>query len=94
MLQVFDLVNEDEWAADSESDGDSQEYVYDVYYNNSVIDESYIDQTLSVEACTLGGASHEPVLEYDTDDSNEENNWRNDYPDDDPDDNWRYDYIV
>ena len=68
------------------------QYVYDVYYmNKQAFEWSALENIVTVEAF------HQDELEYvddraneceevydDEDDSNDEDNWRNDYPDEDP----------
>ena len=74
----------------SERDSD-ESYVYDLYYTNSRdFDFRLLENDLTVEAfgqdyrtaeedeLGVGGGGEED------EDSNDEGNWRNDYPDDDP----------
>ena len=70
-----------------------EEYVYDVYYaDGGDIDDSYIDQLLSVQPYSLANMFEDSDDTQDEDDSNDENNWRNDYPDTEEDEGncWRY----
>ena len=69
-----------------------EEYVYDIYYmNNATFDFHHLENILAVEAFNDSeelyggkyGEGREEVYD-DEDDSNDEDNWRNDYPDEDP----------
>lgn len=66
------------------------EYVYDLYYTHSNLSNLDLEAVLTVQTlCDQfvteagDGADRELVYE-DEDDSNDEGNWRNDYPDEDP----------
>ncbi|PRD24046.1 UNVERIFIED_CONTAM: hypothetical protein NCL1_44812 [Trichonephila clavipes] len=69
----------------------SGDYVYDVYISDVQIDCSFVDNPVSVRPCTMAqddiysGESDDEVHE-DEDDSNDENNWRNEYPEDESSD--------
>ncbi|GFS66210.1 putative RNA polymerase II nuclear localization protein SLC7A6OS [Trichonephila inaurata madagascariensis] len=69
----------------------SGDYVYDVYISDVQIDCSFVDNPVSVRPCTMtqddiySGDSDDEVHE-DEDDSNDENNWRNEYPEDESSD--------
>ncbi|KAG8177931.1 hypothetical protein JTE90_000794 [Oedothorax gibbosus] len=64
------------------------EYVFDVYIADVLIDQSFVENTVSVRPCSLtnediySGDSSEGEPYEDEDDSNDENNWRNEYPED------------
>ncbi len=65
------------------------QYVYDLYYmNNPDFDFRALEHVLAIEArdeAELVPDEAEPDEYYeDEDDSNDEDNWRNDYPDEDP----------
>ena len=65
------------------------EYVYDLYYmNNPDFDFRALENVLAIEARDeVEYVSDLPQCDDiydDEDDSNEEDNWRNDYPDEDP----------
>ena len=68
----------------------AQGYVYDLYFTNSQdFDFRLLENILTVEALGEELQFHdyrdEECEVYDDDeDSNEEDNWRNDYPDEDP----------
>ena len=79
------------------------EYVYDLYYmNNPDFDFQALENVLAIEARDqVEYVSDIPDCEDvydDEDDSNDEGNWRNDYPDEDPkfyendDSDYMYDY--
>ncbi|KAK4014607.1 probable RNA polymerase II nuclear localization protein SLC7A6OS [Daphnia magna] len=59
--------------------------VFDVYYcEEGTFDDGYIDRLMSVQPYYYHPGEHEEESDnYDTDDSNDESNWRNDYPDTD-----------
>jgi len=66
------------------------EYVYDLYYTHSSLSDLDLEAVLTVEALcgqllpeAPDGADRDLIYE-DEDDSNDESNWRNDYPDEDP----------
>ncbi|KAK3603834.1 hypothetical protein CHS0354_042841 [Potamilus streckersoni] len=68
-----------------------EEYVYDLYYTNSYdFDFHFLENIFTVEALQqeqefVNGDDDEYEEVYDDDDdSNDESNWRNDYPDEDP----------
>ncbi len=84
----------------------SEQYVYDLYYfNNRDFDFRALENILAIEALkeeyiypSDEEAEYREVYE-DEDDSNDEDNWRNDYPDEDPryydpDDEWEYEGIY
>lgn len=67
----------------------SGDYVYDVYISDVQIDCSFVDNPVSVRPCTMtqddiysGDSDDCGEVHEDEDDSNDENNWRNDYPED------------
>ena len=67
------------------------QYVYDLYYiNNPEFDFGAMDRVSSIEAYHHDILSSDQEREGyeeiydDEDDSNDEDNWRNDYPDEDP----------
>ncbi|KAK7481674.1 hypothetical protein BaRGS_00027047 [Batillaria attramentaria] len=69
----------------------SEAYVYDLYYTNSTLyDFRALENILSIQALhdelVLQGDRDEDCDDVyeDEDDSNDEDNWRNDYPDEDP----------
>ncbi|XP_064611443.1 probable RNA polymerase II nuclear localization protein SLC7A6OS [Liolophura sinensis] len=68
------------------------DFVYDLYYTNREgFDFQALERILRIEACGEGDLQAELVDDVDEevyeddDDSNDEGNWRNDYPDEDPD---------
>ena len=70
--------------------GSDDQYVYDLYYTNSRgFDFRLLENVLTVEAFGQDGMGNgddfvDENREYDDEDSNDEGNWRNDYPDEDP----------
>lgn len=80
--------------ASSTQEDDESEYVYDIYYtNNRDFNFRALESALTVEALSsdpmysgrFDNESDEDEQVYeDEDDSNDEENWRNDYPDEDP----------
>uniref|UniRef100_A0A0B7AF29 Transcription factor Iwr1 domain-containing protein n=1 Tax=Arion vulgaris TaxID=1028688 RepID=A0A0B7AF29_9EUPU len=69
----------------------SNEFVYDLYYTHNNLSDLDKEAVLTVEAlcdelvCDQDIESSDRDLVYeDEDDSNDENNWRADYPDEDP----------
>ena len=78
--------------ASTELTEDEEDYVYDIYYMNSgKFDFHELESDLTVEAMYQDMMVYDEyrasecteAYEYD-DDSNDEDNWRNDYPDEDP----------
>ncbi|GFN80020.1 solute carrier family 7, member 6 opposite strand [Plakobranchus ocellatus] len=81
---------------------DDSQFVYDLYYTHSSLADLDLQAALTVEV--LCGTALVPendedgeegrFVHEDSDDSNDENNWRNDYPDEDPHffENEDYDY--
>ena len=76
----------------NESRADDDGYVYDIYYMNSPkFDFRNLENILAIEALREDLVAEEQGRrdseeEYGEDeDSNDENNWRNDYPDEDDD---------
>ena len=73
----------------SERDSDDS-YVYDLYYTNSHnFDFRLLENVLTVEAIRQDYRTAEEEADgeeggYEDEDSNDEGNWRNDYPEDDP----------
>jgi len=66
-------------------------FVFDVYYAHcGDIDDTYIDQLLSVQPYSLEQQYAESDEAEEDEDSNDENNWRNDYPDTEEDDEDRW----
>ena len=76
----------------TDSKEDEENYVYDIYYVNSGrFDFRELENDLTVEALFQDQmvydeyrASECTEVYDDDDDSNDEDNWRNDYPDEDP----------
>ncbi|CAL1294579.1 unnamed protein product [Larinioides sclopetarius] len=71
----------------------SGDYVYDVYIANGQIDDSFVENPISVRPCTMteddiysGDSDNDGECYEDEDDSNDENNWRNEYPEDESSD--------
>ncbi|XP_023233989.1 probable RNA polymerase II nuclear localization protein SLC7A6OS [Centruroides sculpturatus] len=66
------------------------EYVYDLYYSpDADFDSQAIENVVSIKGCTLENDLVYPDGDdddqcFDDDDSNDEDNWRNDYPEEDP----------
>lgn len=66
------------------------EYVYDLYYSpDTDFDSHAIENVVSIKGCTLENDLVFPDDDadsecFDDDDSNDEDNWRNDYPEEDP----------
>jgi len=67
------------------------EYVYDLYYTHSNLNNIDLEAVLTVQTlCDLtnvteaGDFADRELVYEDEDDSNDEGNWRNDYPDEDP----------
>ena len=65
------------------------EYVYDLYYMNSPdFDYRALENMLAIEGRDdveyVSGVQDYNEVYDDEDDSNDEDNWRNDYPDEDP----------
>lgn len=82
---------------------DDSQFVYDLYYTHSSLADLDLQAALTVEALCDAALVDERAEEdgeegrfvyEDSDDSNDENNWRNDYPDEDPHffENADYDY--
>ncbi|XP_026678104.1 secreted acidic protein 2 [Diaphorina citri] len=86
-LTVIDIVNQEK----SSDEIKESEYVYDLYYTQmgSDLDELIAGNTYSIlpiqDELYLGGDTDEnsDLEPEDDEDSNEENNYRNDYPDED-----------
>lgn len=98
-FKVYDLVSEEAIQCNGvpltieKVEEAKEDYVYDVYYaDGGDIDDSYIDQLLSVQPYSLADVFEDSDDTQDEDDSNDENNWRNDYPDTEEDEGncWRY----
>lgn len=78
--------------APTDSKDDEENYVYDIYYMNSgKFNFRELENDLTVEAMFQDQlvydeyrASECAEVYDDDDDSNDEDNWRNDYPDEDP----------
>ncbi|GFR04216.1 putative RNA polymerase II nuclear localization protein SLC7A6OS [Trichonephila clavata] len=69
----------------------SGDYVYDVYISDVQIDCSFVDNPVSVRPCTMTqddiySSDSDDEVHEDEDDSNDENNWRNEYPEDESSD--------
>ncbi|GFS11537.1 protein SLC7A6OS [Elysia marginata] len=82
---------------------DDSQFVYDLYYTHSSLADLDLQAALTVEVLCDAAFVNEREDEdgeegrfvyEDSDDSNDENNWRNDYPDEDPHffENADYDY--
>lgn len=74
------------------NEDENPHFVYDYYYvNKKQLDFRALENILAIEACSdtlLESYRDDETGNYDDDDddSNDEANWRNDYPDSDPDD--------
>ncbi|KAF8774654.1 probable RNA polymerase II nuclear localization protein SLC7A6OS [Argiope bruennichi] len=103
LFQLYDIIEESEdvkkQAEEAESNitcndqplvrEKSGDYVYDVYIANGQIDNSFVENPISVRPCTMteddiysGDSDNDGECYEDEDDSNDENNWRNEYPED------------
>jgi hypothetical protein len=62
---------------------DSDEYVYDIYYTNDIIQHQDVDMLVfeSYDSEYIQRAREEEADWKNDSDSNDEENWRNDYPD-------------
>ncbi|XP_042908989.1 probable RNA polymerase II nuclear localization protein SLC7A6OS [Parasteatoda tepidariorum] len=65
------------------------DYVYDVYVANGQFDNSFVENAVSLRPCTVtnedlyfGDSDDNSEVYEDEDDSNDESNWRNEYPED------------
>ena len=69
--------------------GSDDQYVYDLYYTNSRdFDFRLLENVLTVEAFGRDAVRNtdddDDYGDYEDEDSNDEGNWRNDYPEEDP----------
>ncbi|XP_078688286.1 putative RNA polymerase II nuclear localization protein SLC7A6OS [Branchiostoma floridae x Branchiostoma belcheri] len=75
----------------------SPEFVYDIYYSDS-LDPTHLQHIVEVTDCQQMELVHEDAddegedIYDDEDDSNDESNWRNDYPDENEESNRDIDY--
>lgn len=69
---------------------ESDDYVYDLYYTHTQLSQQHLEAVLKVEAMCNELLNLDQRLSDDDEvgdldeDSNDESNWRNDYPDEDP----------
>ena len=61
----------------------SDEYVYDIYYTNDILQHQDVDMLVfeSYDSEMIQHAREEEADWKNDSDSNDEENWRNDYPD-------------
>lgn len=93
---IVDIVHDQQTSELSEPLTEDDGYIYSLYYADSAggaVNDEFMESVISIEAIDVKdfalydyrGQDGEDVIPDDEDDSNDENNWRNDYPDSDYD---------